>query len=181
MTVATTGLSELHDLKVDEKDAIGAYVRSIEFRGQDYAIYRSERGIYVHFSDDQKMEQAQRAAYVKLSPQICELRYLTSQMRPGVLGRFFNRWSGQDTLYDHNMAQALMLLMETTAMRARNDETGANATEKEASDIANRALDMAVKRNHHLGTLLRLSGMEGLCAGERSRCHRSGLLSHRAG
>jgi hypothetical protein len=60
-------------------------------------------------------------------------------------GEFSTGTSGDYSVGTHT--QALMLLMETAAMRARNDETGANATEKEASDIANRALDMAVKRN----------------------------------
>ena len=136
----------LCELKEGSRDSIGAIVRSIAFRGKDYAIYRSERGVYVQFSDDPIKRQSQMTAYVKLSVQICELRYLTSQMRPGIIGRVC-RHSKQDTLYDHNMGQALMLLMESADQRASSQATDAEATEKRASDIAQRALDMAVRRN----------------------------------
>jgi len=137
----------LCELKEGNPDAIGAIVRSVAFRGKDYAIYRSERGVYVQFSDDPATRQSQMAAYVKLSVQICELRYLTSQMRPGIIGRVC-RHSKQATIYDHNMGQALMLLMESAAQRASSQATTeAEATEKRACDIAQRALDMAVRRN----------------------------------
>ena len=88
----------LCELKEKNPDAIGAIVRSVAFRGKDYAIYRSERGVYVQFSDDPATRQSQMAAYVKLSVQICELRYLTSQMRPGIIGQVW-RHSKQDTIY----------------------------------------------------------------------------------
>ena len=46
------------------------------------------------------------------------------------------------------MGQALMLLMESAAQRASSQATAeAEATEKRACDIAQRALDMAVRRN----------------------------------
>jgi hypothetical protein len=125
----------LCELKEGSPDAIGAIVRSIAFRGKDYAIYRSARGVYVQFSDDTATRQSQMAAYVKLSVQICELRYLTSQMRPGIIAQIC-RHSKQDTLYDHNMGQALMLLMESAAQRASSQSTDAEATENRASDIA---------------------------------------------
>jgi len=65
----TSGGLKLRDLQEGKPDAIGATVREIAFRGKDYAIYRSDRGVYVHFSDDPATASAQRAAYVKLSPQ----------------------------------------------------------------------------------------------------------------
>jgi hypothetical protein len=139
-----SGLS-LHDLEVGKPDAIGADVKEIGFRGRDYAVYRAERGIYVQFSDDKVIEQAQRSAYVKLSVQICELRYLTSQMRRGILGSPPAGSERQETLYDHNMGQALMLLTESAAQRSINQLAEANVTEQEAKDIAQRALDMAVR------------------------------------
>jgi hypothetical protein len=145
-TPPTQAEFHLCELKEGNADAIGAIVRCVAFRGTDYAIYRSERGVYVQFSDDPIKRQSQMAAYVKLSVQICELRYLTSQMRPGIIGRF-GRHYRQDTLYDHNMGQALMLLMESSSQRTSNHATDADATEKRASDIAQRALDMAVLRN----------------------------------
>ncbi len=143
---APSGL-KLRDLKEGKPDAIGAMVREVQFRGRDYAIYRSDRGVYVHFSDDPEIDRAQRAAYVKLSVQICELRYLTSQMRPSRVRHLIDRFTGEDTLYDHNMGQALMLLMESVSQRAANQTAAADKTEQEAGDIAQRALDMAIKRN----------------------------------
>ena len=140
-----SGLS-LHDLEEGKRDAIGAIVRRILFRGDDYAIYRSDRGVYVHFADGKDTEHAQRSIYVKLSVQICELRYLTSQMRAAGLRHFTGRFARQDTLYDHNMGQALMLLMESVAQRTTGQATEAAATEQEAKNIAQRALDMAVRR-----------------------------------
>jgi hypothetical protein len=76
----------LSQLKTGGPDCIGAKVLEIFFRGESYAIYRSDRGVYVQFSDDLAKSQAQRSEYVKVSVDICELRYLTSQMRPGWIG-----------------------------------------------------------------------------------------------
>ena len=143
----------LCDLKAGSADSIGVHVHDVIFRGQHYAIYRSERGIYVHFSDDETVGRKQRTAYVKLSSELCELRYLTSQMRSsGVLKscahRVGLRWPSKSAvLYDHNMAQALMLLMESAEQRIANEKENADATEKEAEEIAKRALDMAISRN----------------------------------
>jgi hypothetical protein len=136
----------LRELKEGGRDAIGATVQRILFRGGDYAIYRSDRGVYVHFADDDNTEHAQRSAYVKLSVQICELRYLTSQMRAAGMSRFIGWFAQQDTLYDHNMGQALMLLMESVAQQTAGQATEATATEQEAKNIAQPALDMAVRR-----------------------------------
>jgi hypothetical protein len=143
---ATRGLS-ICDLQIGCKDSIGEKVLAILFRGHDYAIYRSNRGVYVHFSDDLKAEQDQRSAYAKLSIQLCELRYLTSQMQSGVLGPLVGRLVRRDSLYQHNMAQALMLLMESVTRRASDQTDEAAALEQLAKSIAQRALDMAVQRN----------------------------------
>lgn len=139
----------LGDLEVGRTDSIGARVRDILFRGSTYAIYRSDRGVYVHFSDDEATERGQRQAYTRLCGQICELRYLTSQMGRGVLdgvpllGRLARR---RCSLYDHNMAQALMLLMEGEEQRAAQQTAAAEQTEGRAVKVADRALDMAVRR-----------------------------------
>ncbi|WP_158933141.1 hypothetical protein [Acidisphaera sp. S103] len=142
----TNGLS-LGDLKENGKDAIGATVQEIEFRGEDYAIYRSSRGVYVHFSDDLETRRNQLAEYVKLAVQLCELRYLTNQMRRQLVSKFLPRHSRGATLYDHNMCQALMLLMETAAERKSGRDSEAKAAELQATGIAQRALAMAVQRN----------------------------------
>ena len=159
-TASDKGGCSLSDLRVGHPDSIGVKVREIIFRGADYIIYLSEQGIYVHFSDDGKMRQKQRHAYTLLSPQLCELRYLSSQIQPTPTSRKprkqgNGRLGPSVSLYDHNMAQALMLLMESVAQRethvepeaaAKELNTTAQATEDQASRIAKRALDMAVDR-----------------------------------
>jgi hypothetical protein len=140
-----TGVS-LCQLERGKPDAIGAEVQSIEFRGDDYAIYRSDRGVFVHFSDDQEIHRDQVAEYVKLSAQLCELRYLTNQMRQTISSRLLHR-PHRATLFDYNIGQALMLLMETASQRRAGRIAEADATEKHATDIAQRALDMAIQRN----------------------------------
>jgi hypothetical protein len=137
---------QLDKLEKGRPDSLGIRVREILFRGRDYAIYRSDRGVYVHFSDDPGLQQAQRSAYAKLCVQICELRYLTSQMRSGVLRRIFGLFVRQRSLYDHNMAQAFMLLMESVAQRMGGQTVEAAGIEQKAKEIAQRALDMAVRR-----------------------------------
>lgn len=136
---------DLRQLKVGCPDAIGAKVFSIEFRTDNYAIYRSERGVYVQFSDCAAIRQAQVFEYTKLSKQLCELRYLTNQMRPHALLRWFG--FRRDLIYDYNMGQALMLLMEAEAERRANKEDQAKEAEQNATGIADRALEMATKRN----------------------------------
>ena len=136
----------LCELEAKKPDSIGAIVESIGFRGDDYAIYRSDRGVYVHFSDNKATYRDQVAEYVKLSAQLCELRYLTNQMRSTRIPKFLRR-APRGNLYDHNMGQALMLLMETAAQRRAGQTADAEVTEKKATDIAQRALDMAVRRN----------------------------------
>jgi hypothetical protein len=146
---------DLCDLNQGDLDSIGSPVHEVIFRGQNYAIYRSDRGIYVHFADDSNVDVRckQRNAYVKLSSELCELRYLTSQMRSNGLLRRLGRllhhsWPLRSALlYDHNMAQALMLLMESAEQRVGRENDKADTTEKEAEEIAKRALDMAIQRN----------------------------------
>jgi hypothetical protein len=143
----------LAGLKPGKRDSLGALVHEILFRGPEYAIYSSDRGVYVHFSDDKSIEKDQRQAYTTLSGQICELRYLTSQMHGSSWPTFGG--SGlrtrtmrqrEPTIYDHNMAQALMLVMESQAERACGNADDAKNTENRAKEIADRALDMAVRR-----------------------------------
>jgi hypothetical protein len=136
----------LSQLKTGGPDCIGAKVLEIFFRGESYAIYRSDRGVYVQFSDDLAKSQAQRSEYVKVSVDICELRYLTSQMRPGWIGHLVRRRSGDGSLYDQNIAQALMLLMESAQQRL-NSNPNADETVRQAQEIAKSALDRAIRRN----------------------------------
>jgi hypothetical protein len=138
----------LAELKVDSKDNNDRTVREVLFRGREYAIYRSDRGVEILFSDTGIIQIEQRSAYTKIIVQICELRYLTSQMRSEIKSRKRWPWTSKMSIYDHNMAQALMLLMESVEQRrCKQTEAAADATEKEAKDIVQGALDMAVRRN----------------------------------
>jgi hypothetical protein len=101
---------DLCDLEKDKPDNLGNTVREILWRQTNYAIYRSDKGVYVHFSDSKEEEKDQRKRFTEICPELCELRYLTAQMkgsnwRPSFFG------SRKHTLYDNNMAQALMLMM----------------------------------------------------------------------
>jgi len=119
----------LCDLMEGRNDKLGHKVEDILWIGQDYAIYCSEKGMYVQFSDSPEEEAAQRCRFTEISPEICELRYLTPQMHLG--GRFgFGR--DHPSLYDHNIAQAMMLVME------RKVEDG--------KQLAQQTLKMAVQR-----------------------------------
>ena len=119
----------LRDLKCGAPDKLGNAVQEIMWMGAHYAVYCSDKGIYVHFSDCSDIEKEQRARFSKICPELCELRYLTAQMhgwRPWLPRR------PQHSLYEHNMAQALMLMMENQ--------------EAPAKQIAEQALAMAVRR-----------------------------------
>jgi hypothetical protein len=103
----------LCNLREGKKDKLGHEVEEILWIGRNYAIYRSQKGVYVQFSDSPQEEIVQRSRFTEISPELCELRYLTYEMRSarsfGIGPR--NRHYAS-SLYDHNMAQALMLVME---------------------------------------------------------------------
>jgi hypothetical protein len=99
----------------------------------DYAIYRTKQGIYIQFSDDEQEASEQRQRFAKICPELCELRYLTPQIRDFHFSFLRSRASCDgSSLYDHNIAQAMMLAMEGDV------ETG--------KSIAQKALNMAVER-----------------------------------
>src|SRR6516225_773810 len=122
----------LCDLREGGLDKLGHIIEEILWVGSNYAIYRTKKGVYVHFSDDEEQAEEQRQRFIKVCPEICELRYLTPQIRSA--GPLISRWKNSDgsSLYDHNIAQAIMLVME------RDVETGRK--------IAQQALKMAVDR-----------------------------------
>ena len=123
----------LCELEVGKRDKLGNKIAEILWLGRNYAVYRSKRGVHVHFSDDLQEEDDQRSRFTQISPQLCELRYLTAQMRSGWP---FGGAHSPSTIYHHNMAQAVMLVME--------DKGGANL--KCAKQLAEKTLNMAVER-----------------------------------
>jgi hypothetical protein len=122
---------DLRNLKKDKQDNLGNTIREILWRQKNYAIYRSDKGVYVHFSDCPKEQSDQRNRFTEICPELCELRYLTAQMRGWNWWPWLSR-RRRHTLYDNNMAQALMLMMEDKVDPAKH--------------IAQQTLAMAVRR-----------------------------------
>jgi hypothetical protein len=123
----------LCDLREGKKDKLGHEVEELLWIGRSYAIYRSQKGVYLQFSDCPQEEEFQRSRFTEISPELCELRYLTYEMRSRWNFGFGPRTGRHpSSLYDHNMAQALMLVMEDKV--------------KDGKQLAQQALTMAVQR-----------------------------------
>ena len=123
----------IDELIETKRDRLHYKVEEIFWRGLDYAVYRSEKGISVQFSDRPVEAEAQRSRLTEISPELCELRHLTSEMRSRSLFGYPLRASRESaSLYEQNMAQAVSLVLE---------EKG-----KEGKRIARQALRMAVER-----------------------------------
>jgi hypothetical protein len=140
----------LSALKEGKKDKLGHEVEEILWIGRNYAIYRSRKGVYVQFSDCAQEEKVQRCRFTAISPELCELRYLTYEMRSYEMRPRWNFVFGPPThrhpwsLYDHNMAQALMLVMENKV--------------EDGQQLAQQALKMAVDRVTNDNTVLYFRG-----------------------
>jgi hypothetical protein len=117
----------LGDLKAGKLDLLGNTIQEILWCGTNYAIYRSDKGVYVHFSDHPDEACEQRQKFTVISADLCELRYLTNEMMTDSKGR-----PNYNGLFEHNMAQAIMLLMEDKI--------------REATALARATLAMAVDR-----------------------------------
>jgi hypothetical protein len=127
----------LRELAVGKKDDMGHHIEDVLWKGGDYAIYRTGKGVQVQFSDKEDVAHLQRQRYAGLCPELCELRYLANQIQTSDFG---SKKPGRPTLYDHNIAQAIMLVMEEKGVLGRQ--------------IARQALDMAVKRATADNTLM---------------------------
>jgi hypothetical protein len=119
--VGTPGVL-LSQIRAGQDDRLGNKIKKIHWIGLDYIIYCTHEGVFVHFSDCPEREAVQRSKLTEIVPELCELRYLTGEIRI----------RGTETIFDHNIAQAIMLLME--------NKPG------DAKKIASEALRMAVKR-----------------------------------
>jgi hypothetical protein len=135
--VSYPGCSEdvpLSEIRPGKPDKLGNNVVEIFWCGEDYIVYRSSKGVFVHFSDDPKVAKIQRRAFTEICPELCELRYLTEQMEGSarIFGLPVFGSPERDSIFDHNIAQAIMLLMEHK--------------KQDAKDIAESALKLAVSR-----------------------------------
>ena len=130
----------LCELKEGQPDKLGHSVQQILWFAKNYAIYRTEQGVHVQFSDNDEEASEQRCGFTKICPELCELRYLTAQI-PATKPLIFRGRKGYDgsSLYDHNVAQAIMLVMEGDAKTGR--------------EIAQKALEMAIERVTNDNTL----------------------------
>jgi hypothetical protein len=96
----------LRHLTPGKADRLGNQIKEILWFGTNYAIYRTDKGIHVQFSDCPKEEERQRKQFTTISAYLCELRFLTRDMMKTL---FIANKRG---LFEHNMAEAIMLLME---------------------------------------------------------------------
>jgi hypothetical protein len=126
-----------YQLLVGQKDEMGHHVEDVLWRGGDYVIYRTAKGVQVQFSNDEGVAHLQRQRYADICAELCELRYLSNQIDTADFG---SKKHGRPTLYDHNIAQAIMLVMEEKSVLGRQ--------------IAQHALNMAVKRATADNTLI---------------------------
>jgi hypothetical protein len=139
----------LCDLVEGKEDKLGHVVEEILWIGQCYAIYCSKTGMHVQFSDSTDEEAEQRSRFTEISPEICELRYLTPQMHST---RKFGLNRHGPSLYDHNIAQAMMLVMEKKV--------------EDGKQLAQQTLKMAVQRatNDNTVRYLRAAVLFGMLA-----------------
>ena len=112
----------LSQLMEKRDDKLGHKVEEILWIGRQYAIYRTDKGVYVQFSDSEDEEKAQRCRFTRISPELCELRYLTSELHARWYSSLFLLRSGSGgdpaNLYDQSIAQSIALV--TTFRGERN-------------------------------------------------------------
>jgi hypothetical protein len=110
-------------------DKMGQTIGQVYLSGEDYTIYRTGQGVNVNFGDCRAREREQRARYEQISPQLCRLRFLTSQMAR----RFtISRFTKSGGFYDHQIAAAIYL-----ALQGKSNE---------ANEILNTGLALAEER-----------------------------------
>jgi hypothetical protein len=114
------------------EDALHNRILELCWIGQDYIIYRSNKGVDIHFSDCSKTAQRQRELYESIGPQLCQIRYLTGRM--GLLARFGLRKGNPAHYYDHQLVQAIVGALECPSRQRDN------------SKLLSSVLDLAVTR-----------------------------------
>jgi hypothetical protein len=131
----------LSQIRPRNRDKLGNIILEILWLDKGYVVYNTDKGVFVHFSDNITEARNQRRLFTEICPELCELRYLTSQMRTTVsifgIPVFASR--SRDSIFDHNVAQAVMLVMEKKV--------------KEAKEIATSALKLAVMRTANDNTI----------------------------
>jgi hypothetical protein len=108
-----TGTMLLAELAPGRPDKLGNRVAEIYCRGEDFCVYRSTFGVYVHFADCRAREREQRRALLPIAPRLCRLRYLSNQMARDRLWR-----QGSGGFYDHEIGEAIALALQGEAAEA---------------------------------------------------------------
>jgi hypothetical protein len=95
------------EVERNKKDSAGAQIREVYARRPpEYAIYRTDERVAIHFADDREQEQAQRSALVRLNP----IR--------GEINGLIDGWRQRESLrakalcYDRRVGDALTLAFE---------------------------------------------------------------------
>jgi hypothetical protein len=106
----------LCELEVGRPDMYNNRVEEIIYLRRNYAIYRSTKAMNVQFSDVENEEDRQRRRLTEIVPEVCELRYLTHNMRTSWRFPFKRRY--RSSLYEHNMAEAIILVIDNEKNKA---------------------------------------------------------------
>jgi hypothetical protein len=101
-------------ITIGSTDKLGNKIMEIVWTGEEYTIYRSTKGIYIHFSDCHEIERTQRALYAEISQILCQLRFLTSQMAR------FKLLRKKLGYYDYQIVQAMVSTLEKRKEDATN-------------------------------------------------------------
>ena len=100
----------LAELAPGRPDKLGNRVAEIYCRAEDFCVYRSTLGVYVHFADCRAREREQRRALLPIAPRLCRLRYMSNQMARDRLWR-----RGGGGFYDHEIGEAIALALQGNA------------------------------------------------------------------
>jgi hypothetical protein len=116
--IFTSNTSLLPWIQVNNKDKMGQNIQRVYPSGEDFTIYRTDQGVIVNFADCRERERDQRAKFIKIAEDLCNLRFLSCQMAPW---RFWRRACDQGGgFYDHEIAQAIYLALQGDANEAGN-------------------------------------------------------------
>jgi len=101
------------DLSLPGKDAMGVDITDLYARKPPvYGVYRTTRGVMVHFADDNTAANAQRADLVRLNPLRGQINGLVEGWRSSPAG---NPQNARAERYDRRVGDALIVALEGDA------------------------------------------------------------------
>lgn len=166
-TIVTSGLvgdptraksMSLAEVRTGRPDKRGLDILDVYWAVADYKIYRTERGISPHFSDDEEKAGEQRQRYMNIGPQLSRLNGMLNVGYIGDAEPFFNR----------EIARAVAQALEGNAAKAAETLTQLEARASKSWQISARTEYITacgvVTLLATLAWLLRLSVGQGLTA-----------------